>query len=186
MNLFRVNFSELYERHLYRHSQFGINVVHIVVVMGIYYCLYAIVQMLFGIDWPLFVMAGVHLALLALNLPLRVLLVTALFLAAVIALIIFLPALPIWVYALAIYPFYKIQAWSHKIYNVELDMTEFNKKYSKGMLLFVLLSIYEVPILLNYLLFDRNHGLARFSLIRRENRVNPINDSTVEGTPQCS
>jgi hypothetical protein len=185
MNLFRVNFSELYERHLCRHSQFGINVLHIVAVLGIYLCLYAIVQHILGIDWPLFAIAGVHVALLALNLPFRVLAVTASFLGAAIALVIWLPPLPIWVYILAIYPLYKIQAWSHRIYRVELDMTEFNKKYKKGCLLFILLSIYEVPILLNYLLFDKEHGLARVSLKGKENQLARSNDVSVEGSPQC-
>jgi len=48
---------------------------------------------------------------------------------------------------------YKIQAWSHRFYTVESDMTEFNKKYVKGSILFVVLLIYEVPIVLNFLLF---------------------------------
>ncbi len=31
-------------------------------------------------------------------------------------------------------------------------MTEFNKKYTKGFVLFVVLLLFEVPLLLNYLL----------------------------------
>jgi hypothetical protein len=34
-------------------------------------------------------------------------------------------------------------------------MTAFNAKYRKGPALFVLLSLYELPILLNYLVFGR-------------------------------
>ncbi|HEY7309040.1 MAG TPA: hypothetical protein VH643_06685 [Gemmataceae bacterium] len=171
MNIFRVNFPELYDRHLCRHSQFGINVIHITVVMGIYLCLYAIVQRLFGFEWPLLGIAVLHLAILVMNVPLKVLVGSAAFLVVVIALVISLPAWPAWVYALAIYPLYKIQAWSHKVYVREWDMTEFNKKYRKGIILFVLLSVYEVPMLLNYLVFDHKKWLARHSLGRGERLV---------------
>ena len=60
-------------------------------------------------------------------------------------------------YVLAVPLLYKVQAWSHKVYNVARDMTEFNTKYKKGFALFVLLSIYEMPLLLNYLVFDKNN-----------------------------
>jgi hypothetical protein len=40
-------------------------------------------------------------------------------------------------------------------------MTEFNRKYKKGFVLFVLLSVYELPILLNYLCFDGDNATAR-------------------------
>jgi hypothetical protein len=185
MNLLKVNFSELYDRHLCRHSQFGINVIHILAVLGIYFCLYAIVYRLTGLTWPLLAAAGVHLAILVLNLPLRVLAGTVAFLAIVVALVVSLPTLPAWAYALAIYPFYKIQAWSHKVYNVERDMTEFNKKYRKGFALFVLLSVYEVPILLNYLVFDKNNWLVWSSPASRE--TEPLQpSSTASGqAPQC-
>jgi len=185
MNPLKVNFPELYDRHLCRHSQFGINVIHILAVLGIYFCLYAIVYRLTGLTWPLLAAAGVHLAILALNLPLRVLGGTLAFLAVVVALVIALPTLPAWAYALAIYPFYKIQAWSHKVYNVERDMTEFNKKYQKGFALFLLLSIYEVPILLNYLVFDKNNWPVWSSPASRESEsVQP--GSTASGqAPQC-
>ena len=38
------------------------------------------------------------------------------------------------------------------IVTVETDMTEFNKKYTKGSVLFVVLLIYEVPIVCNFLM----------------------------------
>jgi hypothetical protein len=185
MNLLKVNFSQLYDRHLCRHSQFGINVVHIAAVLGIYLCLYGIVYRLLCIEWPLLGIAGVHLAILALNVPLRVLASTVAFLAIVIALVVSLPTLPAWAYALAIYPFYKIQAWSHKVYNVERDMTEFNKKYRKGFALFVLLSVYEVPILLNYLVVDKNNWPEWLSPAHRQ--TEPVQPSaTADGqAPQC-
>lgn len=45
---------------------------------------------------------------------------------------------------------YKLQAWSHRVYTLETDMTEFNQKYRKGSVLFVVLLLYEVPIIMNY------------------------------------
>ncbi len=36
-------------------------------------------------------------------------------------------------------------------------MTEFNRKYTKGYVLFVVLLIFEVPLVLNYLIFDRKN-----------------------------
>ncbi len=157
MNPFNANFSELYDRHLCRHSQFGINLIHILAVLGIYLCLYGVGYHIVGVDWPLIAVAGLHAAILAFNVPLKVLGSTVLFLAAVIVLVVSLPLAPIWVYVLPIYPIYKIQVWSHRVYNVERDTTEYDKKYKKGFVLFVLLSLYEVPILLNYLAFDANN-----------------------------
>ena len=37
------------------------------------------------------------------------------------------------------------------------DMTDYNKRFPKGFVLFVVLLINEVPICLNYLLFDRKN-----------------------------
>ena len=39
MNILRINFDELYQRHLCRHGQFGINVWHIIAVYGVYFSL---------------------------------------------------------------------------------------------------------------------------------------------------
>ena len=38
-----------------------------------------------------------------------------------------------------------------------LDMHEFADKYRKGLSLFVLLAVYELPILINFLVFDGRH-----------------------------
>ena len=51
MNLFKVNFLELYERHLCRHSQYGINVIHLISVIGSYLALFAIAFRLFENVW---------------------------------------------------------------------------------------------------------------------------------------
>ena len=53
------------------------------------------------------------------------------------------------------------QQWNHKVYQMHRDMSAFDATYRKGPHLFVLLLVYELPILLNYLLFGRSdwvHG----------------------------
>jgi hypothetical protein len=175
MNVWSANFQELYQRHLCRHSQFGINVIHLAAVIGTYLALYGLI---FGLiqsigyvlaangtvshgwesKWLLLAIAVPYVTILALNIPAKVLLATVVCLGLFLAAFVALPALPmwaLWTYVVAILLCYKIQAWSHKIYDKEMDMTEFNKKYPKGFPLFVLLSIYELPILLNYLFFGK-------------------------------
>jgi hypothetical protein len=154
MNPLRANFAELYERHLCRHSQFGINVIHLISLVGTYWALYGLALALFGSVWLLVGLASLYLGVLAFNVPGRVFLLCLAFLGLFLALLLALPLFPFWVYPLTLYPFYKIQAWSHRIYDRAFDMTEFNKKYSKGIALFILLTVYELPIQLNYLVFQ--------------------------------
>jgi hypothetical protein len=163
MRLLNVEFKELHARHLCRHSQLGINVAHLIALFGTWYALYGLLYWLLSwisdsipiaIEWLLLVPAGVYLAALVPNLPPRVFAATCLFLAFALAAVVWLPA-PFWVYLLMIPVFYKLQSWSHTVFTVETDMTEFNRKYTKGSVLFVVLLLYEVPIVLNYLLFER-------------------------------
>jgi hypothetical protein len=161
MNLFRVEFDELYVRHLCRHSQAGINVIHLIALAGVWYAIYGLAYWLIDIPWVLAIPALAYLAALAINVPVRVLIASALFLGCIMGSVILLPAPPSWALLIAIPVLYKIQSWSHRFYTVETDMTEFNKKYTKGRFLFVVLLIYEVPIVLNYLLFEG-------SLVRQE------------------
>ena len=75
--------------------------------------------------------------------PIRVFAATALFLALIVAAVLCLPA-PWWAYLIMVPVAYKVQAWSHKIYTIEADMTRVrHKKYTKGSVLFVVLLIYE-------------------------------------------
>ena len=158
MNLFRINFRELYERHLCRHSQIGINVIHLASVIGVYLALFAIVAWLLGSNyWLLSVLTVPYFATLAFNVPFRVLAASVVFMALVFGLLVSLPQMPIWLSVILIVVSHKVQTWSHKVYDKEMDMTEFNKKYRKGAMLFVLLLVYELPILLNYLLFGRRN-----------------------------
>jgi hypothetical protein len=161
MNLYFVEFHELYARHLCRHSQFGINVVHLIALAGIWYAVYGLLYILAewaGIEWVVAIPALVYLGTVAVNVPLRVFAATALFLGAIVAAVILLPQPPFWVHLIVIPVLYKVQSWSHRFYTLETDMTAFNRKYSKGSVLFVVLLVYEVPIVLNYLLFDRTRA----------------------------
>ena len=47
LTFFRIEFSELYARHLCRHSQFGNNVVHLMAVFGTWFALFGIANWLF-------------------------------------------------------------------------------------------------------------------------------------------
>ena len=86
---------------------------------------------------------------------------TALFLAVFVATVILLPEMPFWVYLLMIPLFYKIQSWSHKVWTASADMTEFDKRFPKGRVLFVVLLINEVPICLNCVLFGSRYESVR-------------------------
>ena len=46
VNVVRVEFEELNARHLCRHSQFGINVAHLVALFGVWYAVYSIMYWL--------------------------------------------------------------------------------------------------------------------------------------------
>ncbi|HZZ82071.1 MAG TPA: hypothetical protein VFE62_26465 [Gemmataceae bacterium] len=157
MSLLSVDFGDLYARHLCRHSQFGINVIHLIALYGVWFGVYAAIYWLVGEWWVPTALAAAYLGLVALNAPLRVVLATAGFLALLVGGVVCLPNdLPWWtlaVYAAMVPAFYQLQNLSHKIYTDAADMTEFNKRYPKGRLLFVVLLVNEVPILVNYLLF---------------------------------
>ncbi len=79
---------------------------------------------------------------------------TAVFLTGFVAAVMLLPELPWWAYVLMVPICYEAQTLSHKVFSAAADMTEFDKKYPKGRVLFVVLLVNEVPMLLNYLAFD--------------------------------
>src|SRR5262245_39872212 len=126
MRLFLVEFDELYARHLCRHSQCGINVVHLIALAAIWYSIYGLGYWLTGMAWLIAMPAVLYLGMLAPNLPARVLGATGLFLAAIVAAVVLFPQPPFWVYLLMIAVSYKVQSWSHRFYTHETDMTEFD------------------------------------------------------------
>ena len=164
LSLLHVDFDDLYSRHLGRHSQFGINVAHLAALYGLWLGIYAAIEQavhLLSIPawWLVIVaMAVSYLAMVAINAPYHVTLATAVFLALFVASVLALPRLPGWAIPafLVLIPVgYKLQSWSHKIWNIAEDMSEFNKRFPPGRALNFILLIYEVPICLNYLIFRR-------------------------------
>jgi len=160
LSLVHVEFSELYARHLCRHSQFGINMAHLIALFGVWFGVYGALLWLFRTEWLPISLATAYLGVVAFQAPLRVTVATAIFLVLLLGAVLLLPLLPWWAYLVMIPVCYELQSWSHKVFNVARDMTEFNLKYPKGFVLFVVLLIYEVPIVLNYLLFGRKDWAA--------------------------
>jgi hypothetical protein len=164
LSLLHFDFCDLYARHLGRHSQFGINVAHLGALYGMWFGVYATVyQAALLLNLPagwliLVAMALTYLALVAINAPSHITLVTAVFLAVFVASVLALPRLPGWsipAFLFMVPVFYKLQAWSHKVWSVAADMTEHNRRFPPGRALTSILLIYEVPICLNYLMFRR-------------------------------
>lgn len=152
LSLWHIDFGDLYARHLCRHSQLGINITHLAALFGVWFGVYGFVFWLTQAAWVPITLAALYLAAIALHAPLRIIVASALFLSLFLAAVLLTPPLPFWLYLLLIPVCYKIQSASHKVWNIEHDMTEFNRRYPKGPELFVILLIYEVPIVLNCLL----------------------------------
>jgi hypothetical protein len=160
MSLVRMEFNELYGRHCCRHSQFGINVNHLVALFGVWFAVYAFLHSLTQSEWVPVGLGAAYLLALAPNVPLRVWVATLVFMAGFVAAVLLVPALPrawCWAYLPLVPLFYKVQAWGHRRWTVARDMTAYNRKYSKGWLLFCVLLLTEVPLALNYLVFDRKN-----------------------------
>jgi hypothetical protein len=154
MNMLRVHFSELYQRHLCRHSQYGINVVHLATVIGSYLGVFWIAAWLIDIPWVLLLIPLPYFVVLGFNVPLRVLAACVVFVAGFFVLFFAIPPLPVWICPILLILCHLVQNWSHRIWNIERDMSAYKDKYKKGPALSLLLSFYELPILLNYLVFD--------------------------------
>lgn len=163
MNLVKVNFDELYRRHLCRHSQFGINVLHLVAVIGIYFSLFGIAFALPAGAWIVGTVLAPYFLLLLANIPFRVWIATVLTIGLLLSAFLAIPRFPptyVWVYVVMILAWHRFQIWNHRVYDRSHAMDAFSEKYRKGFLLFVLLAVYELPILLNYLVFDRQNWRA--------------------------
>ena len=182
MSLLFVEFNELYARHRCRHSQAGINVAHLIALFATWYAIYGLLYWLAGTEWVLIVPPLIYLAAVVPNVPVRVFTATAVFLALIIAAVWWLPS-PWWAYCIMIPVAYKLQAWSHKVYTVDSDMTEFDKKYVKGSILFVVLLIYEVPLAMNVLLCEQSkkHEVRDTGEISFPKLTNAVSSSRRDG-----
>jgi hypothetical protein len=170
MNIVNINFDEVYRRHLCRHSEFGINVLHIGSVCGVYLSLLAIefrcLQWLLpdASVWQLFSAMLISLlpwlGVVAINVPGSVLLTTG---GIVVALC--LPAaaqpLPAWCHLLLLPLWHQLQLISHRFYTVHRDMSEFAERYRKSWHLSLLLAVYELPILVQFFLRNLRGGLRQ-------------------------
>ncbi len=161
MNLLRIDFEEIYRRHLCRHGEFGINVLHLIAVVGVYLALFGLVTTLlpFQSEWAksmvLVAMLLIYLVILATNIPAKVFGLTFLFISALLAVHSVLPVLPFWCYPLIMFGFHQFQQLHHRWYALHRDMSEFSDRYRKGLHLFLMLSVYELPILLRYLVLGQ-------------------------------
>jgi hypothetical protein len=156
LSILRINFRELYERHLCRHSQFGNNVAHVLTMGGSYLAIFGLLAAILpGPWWVLWLVPLPWVILMAVNVPWPQLLVSVLVLAGILALLQALPPVPFWIWLLMIPLCHYLQNVSHKFWTIERDMTAYKKKYQKGPKLFCLLLVYELPILVNYLVFGR-------------------------------
>lgn len=166
MNILRINFEDLYQRHLCRHGQFGINVWHIIAVYGVYFSLCSlaaiVVKGLLPQTTPtaqccvLLLLFVPYFGVLLRNTPTPVFLLTFLSSMLLIATAIATPGIPFWLHLLLIPAWHRVQLLSHRRYTLHHDMSAFDYTYKKGRTLFVLLAVYELPILLRYLAFGRN------------------------------
>ena len=154
LTLTRLDFADLYARHLCRHSQLGINVAHLAALFGVWFGVYGFIHSLVRADWLPVALGAGYLSLVAVHSPLRVTLATAAFLALFVLAVLVLPELPLWAYALLVPVCYKLQSWSHKVFTAASDMAEFDKRYPKGPVLNAVLLVYEIPIILNYPVFE--------------------------------
>jgi hypothetical protein len=153
MNLFRVDFQELYRRHLCRHSQFGLNVWHLIAVAGVYFALFGIAFALPGGPWIVGSALAAYFVILACNIPVSLLILNLLLIGSLLLGFLALPEVPVWVHVVMLLIWHRFQVWQHRIYHQSTDMSEFAGKYQKGPALFVVLAVYELPILLNFLIF---------------------------------
>jgi hypothetical protein len=153
VNPLTANFSELHQRHLCRHSQYGINAWHFAALVGTYAALFQIAFWLFGSWWVIPAIVIPYLVVVVPNIPLRLTGVVVAFLLIFFTVLMLIPLPWAWVDVVILALCYLVQNWSHRWYPVEFDMTQFKQKYRKGPAMFVLLTLYELPIQLNYLVF---------------------------------
>lgn len=165
ISIFKVDFEELYQRHLCRHGQLGLNVLHLISVYGVYLSIFCLAAMVVNSIAPqssfaartglLFAMAIPYLIAITVNVPLLLLAAIAATVLAFSIVAMSVPVLPWWLHLMAMVLWHRTQVWSHRIYTLHRDMSRFEARYPKGKALFIVLAIYELPILYRYLLTGR-------------------------------
>ena len=161
LRILSINFDEVYQRHLGRHSQFGINVLHLIAVYGVYFSVFCLARAALTAGLPQLSPAELTLLLFGLSVPwLAVLMwnvrMGALLLSVLSAILLSIAAallpLPLWL-ALPLLPvWHQLQQVSHRWFTEHRDMSRFAAGYPKGAKLVIMLAVFELPILLHYFL----------------------------------
>jgi hypothetical protein len=167
VSILRIDFAEVYRRHLARHSQRGINVLHLIAVYGVYYSVFSIAavgvslllpdQPPIGRGLSLFLLSLPWLGILGNNVPLWPLVMSILSSAFLSAAAATFP-IPWWLAFLLLPAWHQLQQLSHRWYTVARDMSGYQQRYPKGRRLVVMLAVFELPILLNYFLIGDIEG----------------------------
>jgi hypothetical protein len=160
LRILSINFDEVYQRHLGRHSQFGINVLHLIAVYGVYFSVFSIARAAVSAGLPqlstpertvlLFGLSVPWLAVLMWNVRTGPLLLSAA-----------VQPLPLWLAIVSLPAWHQLQQLSHRWYTEHRDMSRFAAGYPKGARLVIMLAVFELPILLQYFLAGDRDAEAR-------------------------
>jgi hypothetical protein len=165
LNPWYADFDELYRRHLCRHASWSLNALHLVAVAGIYFSLFGMARGLPYGSWLTAAALAGYFAVVGRNISPALSAASAATLAAIAAVSWAGPQLPLPLHAALVLAWHRLQTWSHRFFRDAYDMSEFAETYRKGALLFVLLSLYELPLLLERLVFSRK-TVAELGLTR--------------------
>ena len=170
LRILSINFDEVYQRHLGRHSQFGINVLHLIAVYGVYFSVFSIARSAVSAGLPqlstpertvlLFGLSVPWLAVLMWNVRTGPLLLSVLS-AMLLSLAAAVQPLPLWLAIVSLPAWHQLQQLSHRWYTEHRDMSRFAPGYPKGARLVIMLAVFELPILLHYFLAGDRDAEAR-------------------------
>ncbi len=184
MRITQVQFSELYRRHLCRHSEIGLNVLHLIAVLGVYFSIAGIISAIALIlipGVPPLTAGAIALIPYTILILVYVPIGTASLNLAAIGLVAGLeqtcPWLPSWGHILLIVFWHRVQLWSHHFYTESFDLSPFSEKYRKGFKLFLILAVFELPLLIHYFL-NLNALQRELKQLIPENHVQPQTETS--------
>lgn len=161
LSILSIDFDEVYQRHLGRHSQFGINVLHLIAVYGVYFSIFSVARSAVAAALPQMTWSELTVLLFGLAVPWLAVLMWnvrtgALLLSVLSAILLSLAAavwpLPFWLAIASLPAWHQLQQLSHRWYTEHRDMSRFAAGYPKGARLVIMLAVFELPILLQYFL----------------------------------
>jgi hypothetical protein len=158
MNLWRVDFAELYRRHLCRHADLGLNVLHLIAVAGIDVGFASLLDaglrpwLTTPVRFAILSALAVPWSLLQFrNVPWLTAVMSVGIAVSFVAIAVWQSIVPWWVLVLLIPAWHQFQQWGHRLYPRHDDMSAFQTRYPKGWRLSLLLAVYELPILVEFL-----------------------------------